>query len=377
LVHYVGERYGLNVAGFDLGSSKTVLAEHAARGTNGHGDGQHAGGHRSQLTMRADLGVGLSSAQALGFMARITRWLPFGMADDKAREVLLNKGLHPQSVPQTVDEMLLEHALAREVMREVAAARGEAADGGRPPEMSAAQQPQGPGTGWDLIIGAGRTLARVPHPGYAAGLLLDALEPVGISKLALDISGVAGILGAAAASHALAAVEVVESDAFLTLGTLVAVWGSVTPGAQALRVTLRDHDGREVQEDVPGGALRVIALKPGRPATLELHPARGLDVGLGRPGTAVTADVEGGTLGIVIDARGRPLSLPDDAKHRRWLMQEWLDALTGQRHGAPVQGAAAAATPEDVALGRVDAVAEGMLESHHQDTITQSTPGEP
>jgi hypothetical protein len=39
--------------------------------------------------------------------------------------------------------------------------------------------------------------------------------------------------------------------------------------------------------------------------------------------------VDGGTLGVVIDARGRPLQLPSDAVRRREFFKKWLWTLGG------------------------------------------------
>ena len=101
-----------------------------------------------------------------------------------------------------------------------------------------------------------------------------------------------------------------------------------------MRLVVRCDDGRVVDERIPGGALRVIPLAPGHSAALEMHPARGLDVGVGRPGASATADAEGGRLGIVVDARGRPLGLPTQAStdERRRVLDGWLAALVGA-HG--------------------------------------------
>jgi hypothetical protein len=180
---------------------------------------------------------------------------------------------------------------------------------------------------WDLMIGAGCTLTRTPNPGYAALLLLDALEPVGVSQMALDTGGGAATLGAVASVHPLAAAEVVEYDAFLNLGTVVAPLGTARPGEVALRVKVYYPDGRVVQEEVAYGSIEVISLGPGERATLELRPTRRFDVGVGEPGRVATAEAEGGILGIVIDARGRPLELPADDEGRRKLIQEWLDSM--------------------------------------------------
>lgn len=308
LIRYIGDRYQLNVVGIDLGSASISLAARA--------------GDLFSLTTRADLGIGLNVRTALEQipLEHVIRWLPFEMEPGDARDVLLNKSLHPVSVPQTREELLLEYALAHEVMRQVVAqARPGWLRGGH---HLLAHTPQ-----WDLMIGVGRTLTQTPHPGYAALLLLDALEPVGVSQIALDTGGIAATLGAVAGARPLAAAEVVEYDAFLNLGTVVAPLGTARPGEVALRVKVCYPDGRVARQEVNYGSIEVIPLGPGERVALELHPTRRFDVGLGEPGRGVTAEAEGGILGLVIDARGRPLELPADDTGRRTLIREWLEGI--------------------------------------------------
>ena len=66
----------------------------------------------------------------------------------------------------------------------------------------------------------------------------------------------------------------------------------------------------------------------GERAALKLWPSRDFDVGLGR-GNAATprAEVEGGAVGIIVDARGRPLSLPDGKEKRQAKLLQWLQAM--------------------------------------------------
>ena len=308
LIRYIGDRYQLKAVGIDLGSASTSIA---ARSSDFF-----------SLTTRADLGIGVNVGRVLEQIPpeRITRWLPFEMATDDARDVLLNKSLHPASVPQTREDLLLEYALAREVMRlAVAQARPGWLRGGHHP---LADTPQ-----WDLMIGAGRTLSQAPHPGHAALLLVDALEPVGVSQIAIDATGIAATLGALAGAQPLAAVEVVEHDACLNLGTVVAPLGTARAGDVALRVKVCYTDGREVQQEVSYGSISVIPLAPRERATLELHPTRRFDLGLGEPGLGVTAEADGGILGLVIDARGRPLEFPSDEASCRKSVQEWLTSI--------------------------------------------------
>jgi len=313
LMRYIADRYQLKVVGIDLGSVSTSLAAQA--------------GDLFSLTTRADMGIGVCARKALDSISaqRITRWLPFEMAPDDARDALFNKSLHPASVPQTWEDLLLEYALAREVLREIVAQA-------RPGWLQGAHRSLADSPQWDLMIGAGRTLTETPHPGHAALLLLDALEPVGVSQLALDGAGIATALGAVAGVRPLAAAEVVEHDAFLNLGTVISPLGTARPGEIALRVKVCYTDGQEIQQEVSYGAITVIPLGAGERATLELRPTRRFDLGLGEPGRGVTAEAEGGTLGLIIDARGRPLKLPADDEDRRELVGEWMKSM-GIRDG--------------------------------------------
>jgi hypothetical protein len=52
-----------------------------------------------------------------------------------------------------------------------------------------------------------------------------------------------------------------------------------------------------------------------------------MDMGLG-PGKTVDATVHGGTVGLVVDTRGRPLILSEDALQRRTNLLGWFEALS-------------------------------------------------
>ena len=325
LIHYVGERYALNVIGFDVGSGQTTVASYCGRTSDGTPTSQRDE-DTTHLTVRTDLGVGWNIPSALRqiTLEQIARWLPEEVGIEQIREILLNKSLSPQSVPAETMELLVEYALAREVMRIVWAAHG----GGTSAK------------GWDLILGSGRILTRPPTLGYTALLLLDALEPIGVTKLTLDVGNLATTLGALARHNPLVAADVVEYDAFLTLGTLVAISGYTAPADIAVHLRIKCQDGSAFEEAVPGGALRIVCLPPYCSGTLVLHPARRVDVGVGRAGMSAVTEVEGGTLGILVDTRGRPLPFPTEAQARCRMMRNWLEGvLPGQIHPIQAQGA--------------------------------------
>jgi hypothetical protein len=117
---------------------------------------------------------------------------------------------------------------------------------------------------------------------------------------------------------------VMEKDALVNLGTVVAPVGTAREGDVALTFKIQYEDGRTLEVEVPYGSLEVIPLPAGQTADLELRPTRRFDVGLGTKGLAGTTKVEGGVIGIIIDARGRPLPIEDDPEAQREKMQRWL-----------------------------------------------------
>jgi hypothetical protein len=164
----------------------------------------------------------------------------------------------------------------------------------------------------------------VPSYGQAALILLDAVQPAGVYSLALDKARLVASLGAVAAVNPLAASQVAAHDALLTLGTVVAPIGSAREGETALSFEIEYEDGRSLEVEVAYGSLEVIPLPAGQVAHLNLRPTRRFDVGLGVKGKAAETPAQGGILGIVIDARGRPLPIAADPEQQREKMQRWL-----------------------------------------------------
>jgi hypothetical protein len=134
------------------------------------------------------------------------------------------------------------------------------------------------------------------------------------------------LLGAAADRNSILPVQVLESGAFLSLGTVVSVVSAGSDGAMVARARLIYQNGTEAQAEIKYGNLNLLPLPQGQTARLALQPRDGADVGFGA-GRAGAVTVSGGTMGIVFDARGRPIELPQDAGRRRDLLHRWLSSV--------------------------------------------------
>ncbi len=308
-VNYLARLYGINVLGVDIGGASTTVVAMIDE--------------ELDLSVRTDLGLSFNATRLLQQVPveSIQRWLPFKMEASDVSNALHNKALRYRTIPQTREELLLEQAMAREILRLAVADLGTH-------WSQNASSPSGQLLPrFELLVGSGGVLAHAPSCGQVALVLLDGLQPVGVSGLAVDQLRLMAPLAAAAMTNPTVASQVMEKDALLNLGTVIAPLGTAQEGELALTFKMEYQDGRQLQVEVPHGTLEVVPLPAGQTADLELRPTRRFDVGLGTKGRAGMTKVEGGMLGIIIDARGRPLPLAKDPEEQREKAQHWLLAM--------------------------------------------------
>ncbi len=305
MLKYLARVYEIDVLGVDVGGATTNIA------------GVMGGRYGSTVSSQLGVSYNTNSVLEQAGIERVLRWLPSDMEAEEAHDSFLNKSLRPMTIPETRQDLLLEQAVAREAIsltlqraRKAWLDSGSAYPGLLPPV--------------DVIVGRGGVLSQAPDHRQAALILLDALQPTGVCSLALDSVSLLPQLGAWASVQPSVAGQVMARDGLLNLGTAISLVGRAREGSMALGVKVEYDDAQTIDVEVPYGTLEVIPLPPGREAFLELRPTSKFDVGLARKGKGARTEVEGGTVGVIIDARGRPLSLPTDGEKRRAKMQEWM-----------------------------------------------------
>jgi hypothetical protein len=68
----------------------------------------------------------------------------------------------------------------------------------------------------------------------------------------------------------------------------------------------------------------LIPLGVGEKARVELRAPRGANLGAPQKNGALVREMDGGAVGLIIDARGRPLSFADNLDQQRVRAQRWL-----------------------------------------------------
>lgn len=288
------------VLGIDLGNAYTVITAAAAGNV---------------INQVAPYGMGRGVAQVLKQLKlpEIMQWLPIPLPSDFVRDYLWQKSLLPNNLPQDYETLAVDHALARAILRLVTQQFQS-----RNPEYNRAMQP---------ILACGGVFSQAPTLGHALLLLLDGLQPLGVTDFLLDQNSLAASLGAIASFNAILPVQVLESGAFLLLGRVICPVTEARYGTPVVRVKIVYEQGKETTLEVAQGTISALPVQPGQTANLYLQ---GLNRTLLDPYTqksSLNFKVVGGACGVVIDARGRPLPLPPDDARRRDLMKKWAMSL--------------------------------------------------
>jgi len=178
-----------------------------------------------------------------------------------------------------------------------------------------------------LLVGSGGVLSHAPRRAQAALMMVDAFLPEGLTHLAVDSIFMAPQLGVLSTVHEEAAAEVFERDCLVRLGAVLAPIGNARRGQPCVSVQLQSPRQPPVDVRVPCGDMALLPLPEEGVSRLVAHPERGFDLGAGK-GKPLTAEILGGVVGLIVDARGRrPFTLPEPAVERIARLRAWNRAL--------------------------------------------------
>jgi uncharacterized protein (TIGR01319 family) len=289
-------------------------------------------------SLNADIGLtyGISNIMKVTGVQNIMRWLPKEMSEREVRNIIGNMMIR-DSASLTSNETLIQQAAAREAIRMAVESHKGIASRLKGLQVrrtvadifNQALEP----TYLDMmktqvVIGRGKIFAG-SQINEAALLLLDALQPEGVTEMMIDRLSLMPHLGMLSKLNPAAATQLLSEECLLRLATCVAFRGRSGRAETAMRIRMVRSDGAAFEDDVSFGELRVLPLGSGETAGLEVMPKKGFDVGCGR-GKQLKMDVNGGEIGVILDTRGRPLGLPREKD----VLVKWMESLT---HSPPSQ----------------------------------------
>ena len=334
IIKTIADQYKIEAVGVDIGGATTdVFSVFRPDGKNGV----------FNRTVSANLGMSysISNVFAEATLPMVMRWVPFKMDERDLRNRVKNKMIRPTTIPQSMEELIFEQAIAKEALRlafiqhknfatvlkgvqqqrTIADAFEQSSSGGTIVNMMSL----------DMLIGSGGVLSHAPRRQQAALMMVDAFMPEGITRLAVDSIFMMPQLGVLTEVQPKAATEVFEKDCLIHLGTCVAPVGISKKPGPVMKYTIDLPTGNVT------GTLNSLEMKKfelgvqenGLPhkAKAVLEPERGFDLGAGK-GVKVEAELDGGVVGIILDGRGRPFDLSTLSEDERVShLKTWMGEL--------------------------------------------------
>jgi hypothetical protein len=306
LTEYLAQTMGVNALSIDMGSATTVLSISINEDIN--------------TAIRTDIGIGHSAHSLLQAVGEepIAEWLPFYLDPEELVNYTLNKRLRPATVPMDIREMYIEHALLRAGIRHMLA---DARLNWKSLPLYGDMPPIG------LIIGAGATLTGTGYSALDMLLMVDAIQPTGVTHIKADPHGVIPALGALSLREPNAVVQLVDDEVLDHLGTVISVSGNPSVGSTAIKLKITTDDGEEFEHEINGGDVWHLPLPNNVTLKVQIKLSRGLSIG---NKSRLKLTLKGGKAGVLFDARGRSLSMGATPEARAENMPKWFAAVTDQ-----------------------------------------------
>jgi len=331
LIEMIAEKEQITVVGVDIGGATTDIFSVFQKKFN--------------RTVSANLGMSYSICNVLAEsgMENVLRWVPFNIDMSELINRIGNKMIRPTTVPQSLEELFIEQAIAREALRLSFEQHKNFAVGlkgvQRERTISDAFEQSTSGKSLvnmmdlDLLVGSGGVLSHAPRREQSTKMLIDAFLPEGITQLAVDsifmmpqLGVLANVTDADFSNEAKkAALEVFQKDCLIRLGTCIAPVGSAKDGEVVIEAEFTLSDGSVLNKTLLKNELTRIEV-PYEPVTAKITPSKKMDIGSG-DGQELTSTIYGGEVGIILDGRNRPIEIPNDQGLRLDLLKKWSNAI--------------------------------------------------
>ena len=331
LIEMIAEKENITVVGVDIGGATTDIFS-VFQG-------------KFNRTVSANLGMSYSICNVLveSGLDNVLRWVPFDIDRKELTNRIGNKMIRPTTVPQSLEELIIEQAIAREALRLSFIQHKEFATSlkGIQKERTISDAFDQSSSGeslvnmmdLDLLVGSGGVLSHAPRRAQCARMLIDSFNPEGITQLAVDSIFMMPQLGVLAniekedlAEEArIAALEVFHKDCLIRLGTCITPVGKAKAGAIVLTAEFSMPDGNKIRHELKKDELfRIDA--PYEPIKAVLTPSNKMDIGAGK-GEPIETTVYGGVVGLILDGRNRPITIPTDSENRLVALKSWSEAV--------------------------------------------------
>ena len=318
IIKKIAEKDKISVVGVDIGGATTDVFSVF--------DGEF------NRTVSANLGMSYSICNVLAESGvdNVLKWIPFEINPNELTNSIANKMIRPTTIPQTLEDLKIEQALAREALKLSFKQHKEFAVSlkGIQQERTISDTFDQTMTGetivnlkkLDLIVGSGGVLSHAPRRSQAMRMIIDSFQPQGITQIAVDSIFMMPQLGVLSTFHARAALEVFNKDCLIKLGTCIAPFEIRKANKKLFEIEI-NIEGKSKKFILHFGELILIPAYEDK-YEVNIKVEGGVDIGYGK-GENFIGNIRGGEVGIILDGRGREIIFEEDNDKRINQIIKW------------------------------------------------------
>jgi uncharacterized protein (TIGR01319 family) len=298
IIEKIAENENISVVGVDIGGATTDVFSVFNKKFN--------------RTVSANYGMSYSICNVLAEtgIENISRWVNSEIDEKDLTNRIANKMIRPTTIPQTLEELIIEQSIAREALRLSFIQHKEFAVSlkGVQQERTISDTFDQTMSGetlvnmneLDMIVGSGGVLSHAPRREQAYRMLVDAFLPEGITQIAVDSIFMMPQLGVLSEVHEKAAVEVFNKDCLVRLGTCIAPIGTGNIDDDILEFSFEIKD-KEIKGVLKFGEILLVEADYTQVKTKLIMKNNYTINGLNK----FEGKIFGGEVGIMLDGRGR------------------------------------------------------------------------
>lgn len=253
-----------------------------------------------------NLGLGVSAGKILhqASVEDLATLIPYAVDLINLQNYLGKKILYPGFIPFAPEELAIEVSHAAFILAEVK-------------KVVATKFLRNESR---FILLTGEVFGSAPSLSLALFPFLQGWQPTGVTQVFVDPGGFFYSF------YLLNDFEGMLSQ-FKKVGTLISLTHTREKGEVLGDCSLDLGLNEKLKFEILAGELIRVPFREGGSGTLEISLKKGVFLG---KNFAAKQEIDGGELGIVIDARGRPLPKPPLSKEGREKVRDWLEALGGK-----------------------------------------------
>lgn len=230
---------------------------------------------------------------------------------EEVKNYLLNKSIRPHTIPESNDELSIEKAFLKYLLRRL---------------FKSFQDATGiENDSFNQILINGDLLSNYLNQQELILFLLDTIQPKGISNLFIDQYGIMPVLGSIAQNNTILPIHLLESNAISLLAKVFSIQSKAKEGTPLLNLKIEFKDGTFLEELIVKGTIKKLTITSGQLVKLFIDIIGNIELKSGLKQFEFGSIVQSGSVGIVFDTRNRPLLLPKNEHERHILLNKWRE----------------------------------------------------